>query len=161
MVPIQIKAAVNCQKFFAVQDGVSHIHEVHKNIPGLAVIVEASTEDHIQTAADHPHVRIQYDAFRNAGVRWIRLNPDSHYVEWVVGRPSLRVVQNQAGKTFERSAIVPALEPSPAEGGPAATEAIAAAACELADRVQTETWSPALLGVLFPDAPIARPQKGR
>jgi hypothetical protein len=159
--PAHIASVQQTQKFFAVQDGISHIHQVHKNIPDLAVIVEASTEDHIQTAADHPHVRIQYDAFRNAGVRWIRLNPDSHYVEWMVGRPSLRVVQNQAGKTFERSAIVPALEPSPAEGGPASTEAIAAAACELADRVQTETWSPALLGVLFPDAPIARPQKGR
>lgn len=157
--PAHIANLQQSQKFFAVQDGVSHVHEIQKNIPGLAVIIVGSTVDHVQAAADHPHIRIQYDTLRTAGVRWVRLNPDSHYVDWVVGRPSLRVIQNQAGTKFEPSAILPALEPSPGEGGPASTEAIAAAACELADRVQTKNWSPMLLGVLLPNASIARPQK--
>jgi hypothetical protein len=148
--PAHIANVQQSEEFFQLQDGVHHIEQIRKKIPGLAVIVEGSVEDHVQTAPDHRHIRIQYEGFRNAGVRWIRLNPDSHYIERVLGRRPPRLIQNLAGKKFEPSAIVPALEPSPGEGGPTSAEAMAAAACELADRVRTKRWSPALSSVLNP-----------
>jgi hypothetical protein len=71
----------------------------------------------------------------------------------LMGRNASRVIQNEAGKKFERSAFLQTLEPSPAEGGPDTADAMAATACELADRVRKKNWHSVLSGVLFPNAP--------
>ncbi len=152
-----LEEAVECWR---IRDGVSQIANAVKNLPELAVIVFAGEEDHVQSTADHRHIRLQYDGFQAAGVRWIRLNPDAHYVEYVLGHKPPRAPQNPAGARFDARSIRRALEPEPPDGGPSDPEALTAAACELADRTIKGEWSPTLAGVLFSDAPRrTRPER--
>ena len=134
-----------------------------KNAPELAVLIWSCERDHVQATLDHRHIRIQYDAFLDAGARWARVNPDSHYLEWVTGRKPSRVVQNPAGKRFDSETIRAATTPTQQTGGATTTEGLAAAACEMADRTRKDEWSPALQHVLYPDAPRsdlrARPRR--
>lgn len=162
--PPHIASVKQAEKVWAIRDGVSNIPKAVKNVPDLAVIIFASVQDHVQATADHLHIRAQYDGFQAAGVRWIRLNPDAHYVEWVLGRRPLRVIQNPAGVRFDRYSIRTALESEPQDGGPTDEEALIAAACELADRTKKGEWGPTLSAVLFPDAPhgmLERPRPPR
>ena len=65
-----------------------------------------------------------------------------------MGKSSATVVQNPAGKRFDRSEIIAAVEPIPPDG-PTSAEAMTAAVCELADRVQTKSWSETLSKTIF------------
>lgn len=143
-----LKQAEDC---WALRDGVTHLSNVVKNFPDLAVIVFAGEKDHVQDTADHRHILLQYEGFRAAGVRWIRLNPDVHYLEMVLGRRPPRLVQNPAGSSFDRRTIRAAVEPEPEDGGPTDQQALIAAACELADRTKKAEWRPTLTGVLSGD----------
>lgn len=139
------------REFLDVRDGETQVPQAVRNSPQLAVVIWASEVDHVQRTEDHRHIRVQYDAFLEAGVRWARVNPDVSYLRWVLGRTPPRVVQNPAGKRFDGRTIRQATEPDGlfAEG-------MAAAACELADRTQRGEWSPILKDVLYPQAPRSR-----
>ncbi|GAB4304794.1 MAG: hypothetical protein Kow0097_02270 [Candidatus Bipolaricaulota bacterium] len=49
--------------------------------PDLRVIVIGSVQDHVQNTPDYPHIVLQYDGWRSAGLPWIRLNPDAAYIQ--------------------------------------------------------------------------------
>jgi len=151
--PDHIAPLKQVEKFLDVRDGVTPVPKAVKNAPQLALLIWAAERDHVQATPDHRHIRLQFDAFSEAGVRWARVNPDAHYMEWVLGRKPSRVVQNPAGKRFDARTIRSATEPMPDKGGASTTEGLAAAACELADRTRKKEWSATLTGVLFPEAP--------
>ena len=58
----------------------------------------------------------------------------------------VRSVQNPAGRKLDRASIANMVEAEADAGGPTDREGMTAAACELADRTQTHTWTPALTG---------------
>lgn len=158
--PSHVASLKEAEECWSIRDGVTNIPAAVKNVPQLAVMIFAGAKDHVQDTADHLHIRLQYDGFRRAGVRWIRLNPDANYLEWVLGRKTSPVIQNKAGAVFDRHTIREAVLPEPPEG-PTAAQALTAAACELADRTTKRDWRPALPAVLFADAPrqAVRPQR--
>ncbi|MCX7887287.1 MAG: hypothetical protein N3B01_08580, partial [Verrucomicrobiae bacterium] len=78
------------------------------------------------------------------GQRFVRLNPDRAYVEWLAPFPA-RFVDNPAGKPWSRANIREGLEPSSVPIG----IYMQAAVCELADRVRACDWSPDLAAVLW------------
>ena len=156
--PAHIATLKEAEECWAIRDGVTNIPAAVKNLPELAVLIFAGIRDHVQDTADHLHIRLQYDGFQKAGVRWVRLNPDANYVEWVTRRKPGPAIQNPAGAKFDRHTIRAALLPAP-PGGPATPEALAAAVCELADRTRKGEWSATLKAVLFPQAP--RPENER
>lgn len=160
--PAHIANLEQTRKAWVLRDGVSNIPAAVKNVPELAVIVFAGEADHVQDTADHRHILLQYGGFQAAGARWTRLNPDAHYVEWVLGRKPFGLPQNPAGAKFDRFSIRRAVMPGP-PNGVTNSQALTAAACELADRTNRGNWSPALNAVLFPEAPrqIPRPPEGR
>lgn len=47
--------------------------------PTLAVMLHATTTDHVQSSADHAHVALVYATLTIDGARWVRLNPDAAY----------------------------------------------------------------------------------
>jgi len=85
---------------------------------------------------------------RDAHARWVRLNPDAHYVESIMAKKPSREIQNPAGRKVSREIIRDLVEPKAGDGGPTDAQAAAAMACELADRTYRNQWSPTLAGVL-------------
>jgi hypothetical protein len=74
-----------------------HIRDVVQAASTTAVIVFESEIGHVTKSADHPHARAQVNGWLAAGARWVRLNPDVHYVEPAMGRRPSRSVQNPPG----------------------------------------------------------------
>jgi hypothetical protein len=121
-----------------------HLRDVVQRLPQLAVMVFESERGHVTDGAGHPHALAQVNTWLDAGARWVRLNPDFHYVEAAMGRPPSGAVQNPAGRKLDRRGIANLVEPEADAGGPTDVEGMTAAACELADRTQTKTWTPTL-----------------
>jgi hypothetical protein len=89
------------------------------------------------------------NAWLSAGARWVRFQPDAHYVEQVMRKRPVRVVQYPAGKGLDRKVIATVLEPEAANGGPSDSQGMAAAAGELADRTHRNNWTTELSAVLI------------
>jgi hypothetical protein len=132
----------------AREDPLRQIPTVVKTLPNLSVLVFESHENHVIDADDHPHAVAQVNAWIEAGAHWVRFNPDSHYVEAMMGKKPSKVIQNQAGKKLDRSTIQEQLEPENADGGPTDKQGMTAGVCKLADRTYRKEWKPMLDHVL-------------
>jgi len=131
------------------EDALRHIPEVVRRLPRMAVLVFESEVGHVTAAADHPHAIAQVNAWLDARTRWVRFNPDVHYVESVMGRKMAREVQYPAGRRLDRQDILTLVEPEETAGGPSDAQGMAAAACELADRTNRNVWESVLPKVLI------------
>lgn len=99
--------------------------------PDLPVLLVASTEDHIQSLVDHPHVYGLGEALQSAGAAWTRLNPGSR---WLRGSPD-----NAPDAPLRLGEGAPGLLDEETEGPLPGT--LAAAVRELADRQADGDWS--------------------
>jgi len=127
------------------EDALRYVRDAVRRLPHLAVLVFESEAHHV--IADASHAIAQVNAWLDAGARWVRLNPDAHYVESVMGKSPARSVQNSAGQRLDRSGIARLLEPEEANGGPSDAQGMAAAVSELADRTYRNNWTPVLTPV--------------
>ena len=98
--------------------------------------------------ADHPNAVAEVNAWLDAGARWVRLNPDVHYVELIMGRKPSHEVQSPAGRRFDPKVIRDLVEPEDKDGGPTDKQGMTAAVCELADRTYRKNWTPVLNRIL-------------
>jgi len=145
-------------EFWRYRDATGLIGDAVRKLPKVAVIVIANETDHVQIAPDHPHISAQVNAFQRAGAKFIRLNPDRSYTEWIVGREAPAVPDNDAGLAYHASTIAAALCP---DGAVPRQLLSPAAMCELADRVQAGNFEANLGQILFPNTPKAtRPTPG-
>lgn len=154
--PEHLPTVAAAREFWSWRDAAPSIPEAVRRCPRLAVIVYANERDHVQADPAHTHILVQVEGFRQAGARFVRLNPDRAYVEHVApagARPggTRAAADNPAGRPWTRTHIREGLEPSGLPGG----VYMQAAVCELADRTQAANWSPNLEAVLFADAPRA------
>jgi hypothetical protein len=134
-------------------DALRHITAAVKKLPGLTVLIFEHQINHggqgrTGVAADHPHAIAQVNAWLDAHARWVRFNPDEHYVEAILGRKPSHDVQFPAGRRLDRDLIRNSLEPEADDGGPTDNQGMAAVACELADRTYLKNWAPVLNRVL-------------
>jgi len=148
--PVHMPTLAEAIEFWRYRDATGLIPEAVRKVPNVAVIVVAGATDHVQIAPDHPHIRAQVNAFQKAGAQFIRLNPDRAYVEWLFGRRTPAVPDNNAGLRYNPKSIGAALCP---DGAIPKQLLSSAAICELADRVQASNFELNLDRVLFPDAP--------
>ncbi|MBI3683668.1 MAG: hypothetical protein HY235_25100 [Acidobacteria bacterium] len=138
--PAHIGTLEQSEKAMTIRNGVSHVQNVVRNVPRLAVIVWSSEQDHVQGTADYRHIRAQYDAYQAAGVRWIRLNPGVRWVEEVMKRKPEQYRENPPNASYDRFTVRKAVAREPQEGGPPDPVGVMAAACELADRTRRNEW---------------------
>ncbi len=148
--PAHIPSLDETIEFWRYRDATGLLADALRKVPKLSVIVVAGETDHVQIAPDHPHIRIQVNAFQKAGAQLIRLNPDRVYVEWLFDRNLPDVPDNNAALQYTPKTIGPALCPDRAVPKQLLSPA---AMCELADRVQAGNFEANLNRVLFPDAP--------
>lgn len=137
-------------EFWAVRDGAGRLLEAAAYHPDLIVMVLGTDRDHVQVAADHPHLFAAYDGWRRAECRWLRLNPDAAYLAAVTGTAPDGWTETVAGLPLTRRALPTQL--LPADRAPAPILGLAAA-LELADRVHAGTVAPDLETPLEPVAP--------
>ncbi|MBM3853952.1 MAG: hypothetical protein FJ399_12485 [Verrucomicrobia bacterium] len=154
--PAHLPSLEEAREFWAWRDAAPSISEAVRHCPKLAVIVYANERDHVQADPAHTHILVQVEGFRQAGARWVRLNPDRAYVERVAppgarAARSLALADNPAGRPWTRANITEGLEPAALPIG----VYMQAAVGELADRAHAGNWAPNLDEVLFPEAPRA------
>jgi hypothetical protein len=144
--PAHIPTLTEAREFWHWRDAAPSIREAVRRCPRVAVIVYANERDHVQADPAHSHILAQVEGFRRAGARFVRLNPDRAYLEQLAP-PSARLAfaDNPAGRAWSRQNITEGLEPS----GVPIVVYMRAAVCELADRTQTNNWSPNLEEALF------------
>jgi hypothetical protein len=147
--PSHIATLQEVEERASTEDALRHVREAVGRLPRLAVIVFESEVGHVTAAADHPHAIAQVNAWLSAGARWVRFQPDAHYLEWVMKKRPTRIVQFPAGKGLDRDMIASVLEPEAANGGPSDEQGMAAAAAELADRTHRNNWRTELPSVLI------------
>jgi hypothetical protein len=152
--PRHVPTLPEAKNFWRYRDAASSIPDAVRKCPTVAVIVYANERDHVQADPAHTHILEQVEGFRNAGARFVRLNPDRAYVERVVpqgpmSRREVRFPDNAADKAWTRANIADGLEPSAYPLG----LYMQAAVCELADRTQAGNWSANLAAALHADAP--------
>ncbi len=146
--PTHIATVDEVEQRASREDALRHIPEAVRRLPRLAILVFESEVGHVTAAADHPHAIAQVNAWLDAGARWVRFNPDVHYVEEMMGKRTARDVQYPAGKRLDRNVISNLLEPEETNGGPSDAQGMAAAASELADRIYSNNWAPVLTRVI-------------
>jgi hypothetical protein len=134
-------------------DALRHIRDAVKKFPSLAVLVFESQQVHVAQPADHPYAVAEVNAWLDVGARWVRFNPDVHYIEAMMGRRPSRVVQCPAGQRLDRQVIRDLLEPEAKDGGPTDKQGMTAVACELADRTYRKKWTPVLTQTLVRQKP--------
>ena len=154
--PAHVPSLAESTEYWRWRDAAGSIAGAVRKCPKVAIIVYANERDHVQVAPDHPHILAQVEGFRQAGAKFVRLNPDRAYVERVLasgGPPFLQrprtFPDNEAGSVWNRGNIRRGLEPADLPMQPY----MQAAVCELADRVQAGNWANNLDAVLYPDAP--------
>jgi hypothetical protein len=151
--PTHIATQQEVEERASRDDARRHIPNAVKKMRGLAVLVFESQQSHVDSAGDHPHAVAQVKAWLDARARWVRFNPDVHYVEWIMAKKPSREIQNPAGSKVDRESISSLLEPEAKDGGPTDTQAMTAVACELADRTYRNQWAPTLTGLLVERKP--------
>ena len=146
--PSHIATVEQSEAFVKEESATKYVPGAVRRLPNLAVLVMESEQNHTDDAPDHAMALAQVQAFLEAKGKWIRLNPDRHYVEMAMGRAPLRSVQNPAGQRPRGESIKSQVVPENTNGGPTDKELGTAAVCELADRAYRDEWAPTLNGVL-------------
>ena len=135
--PNHIQTLRDTEAFWDVRNGEYWIASTLQKIPHLMFMVVGSEIDHVQRALDHPHVLLQYEAFRAKEALFVRLNPDRCYVEYILGYATPDARDNDAFAVFDHFTVRDAVEPGSYEDVLGRDTIVPAAACELADRTQT------------------------
>jgi len=146
--PPHLPSLAETESFWGVRNGEYWVDSTLYKIPGLMFMVVGSEIDHVQRALDHPHILLQYDAFRRGGARFVRVNPDRSYVETILGHSAPGAVDNDGFAPFDHSTIRDAVEPGSFDEELGRDVIVPAGACELADRSQFVNLEPQLHDLL-------------
>jgi hypothetical protein len=144
--PAHLAGSAETMAWWTTRDAANNIKQALVNFPNLLFIVEASAEDHVQVAADHPHVFAQYDGMRTNGGTFVRLCADRAYVEAAAGKSVPTAVDNNANAAFTRATLRSNVNPETVQ----TALALRAAASELADRAETGNKTTNLTTVITP-----------
>ncbi len=128
--PSHLPSLIEAEEYWRCRTGDVWIDSVKAKLPDLMFMVTASDSDHIQSQKDHPHVLNQYERFRAAGQRFVRLNPDRIYVEYTSGQSQPLAPDNNSFEYFDHLTIRTGFMPETVSD----LHYQSASICELADR---------------------------
>ncbi len=136
----------NTVTFWQSRNAIHHLSEVATQLPNLLFGVEASAEDHVQAASNHPHVVAQYMGLKTAGLKFVRLCADRAYVEALLGKSASEAKDNEANQTITYAQMTGLVNPESLN----LTVTIPALITELADRAQAGNTEVNLSKVVTP-----------
>ncbi len=132
--PETIATLAESEAYFQERDGSLYIADVAKAFPNLMVGIFGSDVDHMQRQPDHPHIALQYNAWLDSKIGWLRLNPDPMYVASLAQMNMRNFVNNAPSMAIDASTMDTFLEP---EGILPDYVYMEAMISELADRYRT------------------------
>lgn len=77
--PSSIATVEEADAYWGLREAVRLYPAATAAIPGVEAMVLASLEDHVQVAADHPHIRQAFEGWQGAGAP-VKLNPGLSYL---------------------------------------------------------------------------------
>lgn len=143
--PSTIATLAESEAYFQERDGSLYIAQVAKAFPKLLVGIFGSDVDHMQRQPDHPHITLQYNAWLESKIGWLRLNPDQIYVADLAQMNTRNFVNNPPNCAIDPSTMDTFLEP---EGILPDYVYMEAMISELADRFRTNNLKHPLGGLL-------------
>jgi len=141
--------------FWPYRTPLGNYATIGAKLPELRVLLPFAGADHVQAAADKPHIRQAYDGFHRTAGLWVRLNCDLAYVQSEIDpRASLAggFPDNEANAEPDDWFLDAAAWgfPGMLAGEMTARTVPLAGIAEMADRVRADDWSPNLDRVLVP-----------
>jgi len=148
--PRHVAPPQRARQFWSERDMAAGFDELTGTFSDLLVCIYSGREDHVQTQPDYPHIRAQYDGLLEAGIDFVKLNPDPVYVRKYFGATDKKLPANAPGTELTPENVAAKTMPV---RRPAGHLLITAAIAEMADRVVAGERKAFLDAVLFPDAP--------
>jgi len=145
--PVDLATPNEAQAWF-FRTPVLNFPAIGAGMPNLKVMLVFADEDHVQPAADKPHIHQAYNGFRDtAALTWVRLNPDRVYVAQVqpglpAGCPDFDANSQPADWALSEDWGFPVHQIF-------RQEVWLASVAEMMDRTQADDWSLNLDDVLF------------
>jgi hypothetical protein len=142
-------------------DAVRHTPLAARKLRHLAVLVFESHKDHVGGLGGYSHANAvtQVNGWIDARARWVRFNPDAHYLRMAMGKEPSREIQYPAGRKIDLKVIRELVEPEADEGGPTDAQGMSAVVGELADRTHANNWAPVLTQVLIQSKSVSAPAR--
>lgn len=147
--PVDLATPEEAALWWQGRESLSIFDEVGARMPNLHTMIVFGKKDHVQPAADKPHIRQEYAGLTGAGL-WVRLNPDASYVAAFDAQLAADYYEHPAG-TGPTSWVTDAVSWAHADGAGAVRVIPLAAICEMADRAATNTWTDDLYRTITPD----------
>lgn len=154
--PAELGTALDARALWPFRESPARYPSLRTQTPNLHALLVFADRDHVQPAADKPHIHMAYEGFRSAGL-WTRLNPDAEYLAWAYGSNPVpmggdveanRVVTQDEWRTANRFSVQSAM---------LSTQLVPlAAVAEMADRTRLNRWDTNLSSVLL-TAPTPSP----
>ncbi len=128
--PFYIPTATEAADFWRWRNGCNWIDSAIIKKPDLLFMITSKNHDHYLNSPDHPGVLFQYQKIIDAGINFIRLNPDKSYLQYVLDSVYPGLPDNTCFAAFDHLSIRNAMVPDSIDE----KLLYAAGACELADR---------------------------
>ncbi len=128
-------------------DSTRRYPEIGQKLPDLNVMIVFARFDHVQPAADKPHIHHAYDGFSGGAKLWVRLNPDQAYVSWVSSQAGNGYTDHPANQEPDDWLDIEDWGYSNRSG--ASQLVPLAAVAEMADRTQANNWENDLDATLY------------
>ncbi len=138
--PTTLATAADADARWPFRTSTTRYANVATKFPNLKALLLFSKHDHVQPADDRPHIRHAYEGLRTGNV-WVRMNPDSAYLEWARAGGSSGAADADANKVMTSSDWLGATNLAYDNTKVAASEAEWAAIAEMADRTHKGDWS--------------------
>ena len=78
--PAELATPAEAAALWSYRSSVQRYPDLATRTPNLKVMLVFAMHDHVQPAADKPHIHQAYEGFRHGAGLWTRLNPDQAYV---------------------------------------------------------------------------------
>ncbi|MFA6528157.1 MAG: hypothetical protein WCT46_01295 [Candidatus Gracilibacteria bacterium] len=79
--PEDLATPEEASEWWSIRETNDYYSLLADSLPNLKVMLVFADLDHVQTAADKPHIHQAYDGFHEIAGLWTRLNPDSSYLK--------------------------------------------------------------------------------
>lgn len=140
--PSDLITPEEAREWWPERESLGRYEQISKWMPELKVMLVFSKNDHVQILNDKPHIHQAYDGF-NGNDMWVRLNPDSSYLE------AFNATYSEHPANTEPQDWVEAVKWG-MDNAYGAVFGPLAAVLEMADRTESKEWSSDLDATLYP-----------
>lgn len=147
--PSDLATLEEVSRYWPYQNSTQRYPTIGSQLPNLKVMLVFARYDHVQPAADKPHIHQAFDGFRRGAGLWVRLNPDLEYIASINPNFASSYQENSANQAPVN--WLDAEEWGYANRPGAAQFVPLAALAEMSDRVYGDVWDEDLNELVYSD----------